>query len=83
MIPAFKPLAGFSPNCWAVLVQIEHWAIDFWENSPERIRTKTPVITIFFMIKIIESKNTIEYFSSNYVLSLFQTLLNHSLNPSK
>ncbi len=27
MIPAFNPFAGFSPICWAVLVQIEHWAL--------------------------------------------------------
>ena len=26
MMPAFSPFAGFSPNCWAVRVQIEHWA---------------------------------------------------------
>ena len=25
MIPAFMPLAGFSPSCWAVLVHTEHW----------------------------------------------------------
>ena len=26
-MPAFKPFAGFSPNCWAVRVQTEHWAL--------------------------------------------------------
>ena len=25
-IPLFIPLAGFSPNCCAVFVQMEHWA---------------------------------------------------------
>jgi hypothetical protein len=25
-MPVFKALAGLSPNCWAVLVQMEHWA---------------------------------------------------------
>jgi len=25
-MPAFKPLAGSSPNCSAVRVQTEHWA---------------------------------------------------------
>ena len=25
-MPEFIPAAGFSPNCWAVLVQTAHWA---------------------------------------------------------
>lgn len=33
------PLAGFSPNCWAVLVQMEHWA-------DAACRKKSPKVSI-------------------------------------
>jgi hypothetical protein len=41
MIPAFNPLAGPSPNCWAVRVQIEHWAFVSSEAMLKQKRKKT------------------------------------------
>jgi len=36
-IPEFNPFAGPSPNCWAVLVQMEHWAEESLANSEKRV----------------------------------------------
>ena len=35
-MPAFNPFAGFSPNCCAVLVQIEHCA-----RAGEKMKNET------------------------------------------
>ena len=35
-IPAFSPLPVFSPNCCAVLVQMEHWEYDTVEISAKK-----------------------------------------------
>lgn len=43
MMPAFKPLAGSSPNCSAVRVQTEHWA------SAETYRRLKPMSNINMM----------------------------------
>lgn len=46
-IPLFRPLAGFSPNCWAVLVHMAHWA---WVGCTEAIKsTNANMVITFFM----------------------------------
>jgi hypothetical protein len=60
MIPALSPLAGFSPNCWAVFVQIEHCAPANCGRAI--IKTKEMLITtrIFFtIVDFWQSYNTI------------------------
>jgi len=52
-MPLFKPFAGFSPSCCAVLVQIEHWAEDR-EASNEKRRTNNGMKNSFFMKQIYE-----------------------------
>jgi len=49
-MPLFKPLAGFSPSCCAVLVQMEHWAVDRIGNNEKRITND--VKNNFFMKQI-------------------------------
>ncbi len=49
-MPEFIPFAGFSPNCWAVFVQIEHWA-DTSMADKEKRRKKTDFKTHFFIAK--------------------------------
>lgn len=39
MIPVFSALAGFSPNCCAVLVQMEHWADRSADTSVSAAKT--------------------------------------------
>ncbi len=50
MIPAFKPLAGFSPNCAAVLVQIEHWASVIPFPKMEKKVMKNNMMNAFFIV---------------------------------
>jgi len=50
MIPAFKPLAGFSPNCAAVLVQIEHCARAISVPKIEKKVMKNNMIKTFFIV---------------------------------
>jgi len=42
-MPEFNPLAGFSPSCWAVFVQIEHcaFATPEMENEKNSMNTST------------------------------------------
>lgn len=46
-MPAFKALAGLSPNCWAVFVQMEHWAAKsagiIKNNISNKINIKHPL----------------------------------------
>jgi len=53
-MPLFRPLAGFSPSCCAVLVQIEHCAEDRIANTESR-RTSS-MKNNFFMKQIYEIK---------------------------
>ncbi len=59
MMPAFKPLAGFSPNCWAVFVQIEHWASAIPLPKMEKKEMKNNMMNAFFIViaKVIKEKN--------------------------
>ena len=49
MIPAFNPLAGFSPNWAAVLVQIEHCADAVFKKAKAHDRP-IRIMKIFFFI---------------------------------
>ena len=51
MIPAFKPLAGFSPNCCAVFVQIEHCAEELLTKPKEEKIMIDNISTHFFILK--------------------------------
>jgi len=42
------PFAGFSPSCWVVLVQMEHWADTLSENS-EKLTMNKIISTHFFI----------------------------------
>jgi len=48
-MPALRPLAGFSPNCCAVRVQTEHWAVAGLVQKMDRLTIKTAMIKILFM----------------------------------
>lgn len=45
-IPVFIPSAGFSPNCCAVLVQMEHCACTCKLNN----KLKTAIVTALFKL---------------------------------
>ena len=49
MMPLFKPLAGFSPSCCAVLVQIEHWANALLNEKIVRTKMKNNIAGSFFI----------------------------------
>ncbi len=61
MIPAFKPLAGFSPNCWTVFVQIEHWACVLLIIKIEKKVMKNNIIKAFFIVNSKGSKEKNPY----------------------
>lgn len=49
MMPEFMPFAGFSPICWAVLVQMEHWAEALFPQKPAVSRQMPNTSTPLFM----------------------------------
>jgi hypothetical protein len=48
-IPVLRPLAGLSPNCWAVLVQIEHWASDGGAKMNEKKKIRRQATNLNFI----------------------------------
>ena len=60
----FKALAGPSPNCWAVFVQMEHWAIAGPAiNKKQNIRKY--ISNLFFITTLFEGKIT---YNSDWIL---------------
>lgn len=48
-MPAFNPLAGFSPNCWAVRVQMEHCAVLSAGRCSNKMRENIKTVNHFFI----------------------------------
>lgn len=81
MIPAFNALAGLSPNCWAVLVQMEHWA----HKSAGAIKNSTSnMINIKLPLAIaneLPHKNTTKnFYCFKYEISTFFGLAGRSIS---
>jgi hypothetical protein len=58
-IPVFKALAGLSPICCAVLVQIEHWAdsvLNADDKSVLKNNIKTNLFIFFNYNKVIQKE---------------------------
>ena len=55
-MPAFSPLAGFSPNCCAVRVHTEHWADAV--TALARDKKKITKIKLHFLIPFINLQVT-------------------------
>lgn len=55
-MPEFMPLAGFSPSCEAVFVQIEHWAFTalLFDNTSKQEINK--INALFFIRSIFVAK---------------------------
>jgi hypothetical protein len=71
MMPAFSPLAGFSPSCWAGLVQMEHWAFTACAANNKVNKMKNNMVKNFFIFrkyKITTCRNEVfqNYFLSRY-----------------
>jgi len=43
------PFAGFSPSCWADLVQMEHWLEAELEIKNEKLKMKNNMRRAFFI----------------------------------
>jgi len=52
MIPVFKPFAGLSPSCWAVLVQMEHCADKVSTMKNEQLKNNNINNHFFITAKI-------------------------------
>ena len=59
-MPVFIPVAGPSPSCWAVLVQMEHCAIISGPVSRSRQINKLKM-KFFFMVKLKVKSTTKEH----------------------
>src|SRR5438477_10831818 len=68
-MPLFKPFAGFSPNCWVVLVQIEHWADERIVHNKQRIMNRN-MKNNFFMKQIYKIMQPLCSFSLPAFFSL-------------
>lgn len=55
-MPEFIPLAGFSPSCWAVLVQIEHCAVAISVKSNAKQIISKYSTNLFFITAIFGTK---------------------------
>lgn len=55
-MPEFIPLAGFSPSCWAVLVQIEHCAVATSGKSNAKQIISKYSTNLFFITAIFGTK---------------------------
>jgi hypothetical protein len=60
-MPAFKPCAGFSPSCWAVLVHKEHCATAFIEVMLKR-KIKSAMVAVFFTTAKLAIKGIADVF---------------------
>ena len=67
MMPAFIPLAGFSPNCWVVLVQTEHCATE---------------LVAYNTGAVIRSAINIHFFISLFVIQRYKGMFSRTNGPT-
>src|SRR4051794_6512815 len=66
-MPEFSPFAGFSPNCEAVFVQIEHCACTLLTVAKEKNKTTANIIRHFSIVRIFTAKIQLKMVQTCYL----------------